>query len=106
MRDAPALDILRGALREGARLRVFDPAAMETSRPALGDERVAWCADAYDAAQGADLLVIFTEWNQFRNLDLDRLKSLLAAPRVVDCRNIYDPQRMRAAGFEYLGVGR
>jgi UDPglucose 6-dehydrogenase len=106
VRDSPALDILGEALQAGARLRVFDPAAMETSRPALGEERVTWCADAYDAARGADLLVIFTEWNQFRNLDLDRIKSLLAAPRIVDCRNIYDPQRMRAAGFEYLCVGR
>jgi len=106
VRDSPALDILREVLQEGASLRVFDPAAMETSRPTLGEERVTWCADAYDAAQGADLLVIFTEWNQFRNLDLDRIKSLLAAPRIMDCRNIYDPQRMRAAGFEYLCVGR
>ncbi len=106
VRDSPALDILKGALRDGARVRVFDPAAMETSRPVLGDERVAWCKDAYDAAQGADLLVIFTEWNEFRKLDLDRLKSVLAAPRIVDCRNVYDPEQMRAAGFEYLCVGR
>jgi UDPglucose 6-dehydrogenase len=106
VRDSPALDILREAQRTGARLRVFDPAAMETSRPVLGDAGVAWCTDAYDAAAGADLLVLFTEWNQFRNLDLERLKGLLAAPRVVDCRNVYEPQRMRAAGFEYLCVGR
>jgi UDPglucose 6-dehydrogenase len=106
VRDSPAIDILQSALRDGASLRVFDPAAMETSRAELGDERVAWCKDAYDAAQGADLLVIFTEWNQFRKLDLERLKGLLAAPRIVDCRNIYDPQQMRAAGFEYLCVGR
>jgi len=106
VRDSPALDILRQVLLAGANLRVFDPAAMATSRSALGEERVAWCADAYDAARGADLLVIFTEWNQFRKLDLDRLKGLMAAPRILDCRNIYDPQRMRAAGFEYLGVGR
>ena len=72
----------------------------------LGDEGVTWCAGAYDAAAGADLLVFFTEWNQFRALDLDRLKGLLAAPRVVDCRNMYEPRRMRAAGFEYLCVGR
>ena len=106
VRDSPALEILAEVLREGARVRVFDPAAMETSRPVLGSDGVVWCQDAYDAAQGADLLVIFTEWNQFRKLDLERLKSLLAAPRIVDCRNIYDPQQMRAAGFEYLCVGR
>ncbi|HEY5999166.1 MAG TPA: UDP-glucose/GDP-mannose dehydrogenase family protein [bacterium] len=106
VRDSPALDILLEAQRAGARLRVFDPAAMETSRPVLGERGVTWCADAYEAAAGADLLVLFTEWNQFRNLDLDRLKELLAAPRIVDCRNIYDPKRMRAAGFEYLSVGR
>jgi UDPglucose 6-dehydrogenase len=106
VRDSPALEILVEAQRGGARLRVYDPAAMETSRPVLGDAGVSWCADAYDAATGADLLVLFTEWNQFRNLDLERLRSLLAAPRFVDCRNVYDPQRMRAAGFEYLSVGR
>jgi UDPglucose 6-dehydrogenase len=106
VRDSPALDILRKALDEGARLRVFDPAAMTTARPSLGEERVAWCADAYDAAEGAELLVLFTEWNEFRKLDLERLKGLLAAPRIVDCRNIYDPRRMREAGFEYLCVGR
>ena len=106
VRDSPALDILSEARRAGARLRVFDPAAMETSRPVLGEAGVAWCTDAYDAAAGADLLVFFTEWNQFRNLDLERLKGLLAAPRIVDCRNMYEPQRMHAAGFEYLCVGR
>jgi len=106
VRDSPALDILGEVLKEGARLRVFDPAAMTTARPVLGEERVTWCADAYDAAQGADLLVFFTEWNEFRKLDLGRLKGLLAAPRVVDCRNMYDPRQMREAGFEYLCVGR
>jgi UDPglucose 6-dehydrogenase len=106
IRDSPALDILGEAQRAGALLRVYDPAAMETSRPVLGERGVTWCADAYDAAAGADLLVFFTEWNQFRSLDLERLRGLLAAPRIVDCRNIYDPQRMRAAGFEYLSVGR
>jgi len=106
VRDSPAIDILRVAQREGARLRVFDPAAMETSRPLLGEDRVAWCQDAYDAAAGADLLVLFTEWNQFRKLDLEKLKGLLTAPRILDCRNVYDPQQMRAAGFEYLCVGR
>jgi UDPglucose 6-dehydrogenase len=106
VRDSPAIDILLETLRAGARVRVYDPAAMETSRPLLGEERVTWCHDAYDAAAGADLLVIFTEWNQFRKLDLERLRTLLASPRIVDCRNIYDPQQMRAAGFEYLCVGR
>jgi len=106
VRDSPALDILGEAQRAGALLRVYDPAAMETSRPVLGERGVTWCADAYDAAAGADLLVFFTEWNQFRSLDLERLRGLLAAPRIVDCRNIYDPQRMRSAGFEYLCVGR
>jgi UDPglucose 6-dehydrogenase len=106
VRDSPALDILREVLKDGARLRVFDPAAMGTARPVLGEERVTWCTDAYDAAQGADLLVFFTEWNEFRQLDLERLKGLLVAPRIVDCRNIYDPRRMREAGFEYLCVGR
>ena len=106
IRESPAVDICRRLLDEGARLRVYDPAAMEYAREILGDDRVHYASGTYDAIDGGDLLVIFTEWNQFRSLDLERLKSLLSSPRVVDCRNICDPAAMKAAGFQYLCIGR
>jgi UDPglucose 6-dehydrogenase len=106
IRESPAIDIIRMILAAGGKLRVYDPAAMENTRAVLGTEAVTYCEDVYHAADGSDLLVIFTEWNLFRKLDMERLKSLLSSPRMVDCRNIYDPQAMRTAGFEYLGVGR
>jgi UDPglucose 6-dehydrogenase len=106
IRESPALDIAVRLRDEGAVLRVFDPAALEPSREVLGEERVLYAGDPYEAAEGADLLVIFTEWNQFRILDMKRIKETLASPRIVDCRNIYDPKVMKEAGFEYLGVGR
>jgi len=103
-RDSPALRIIADLLHAGARVRAFDPVAMPEARQSLPG--IEYAEDAYDAAIGCDALVIATEWNQFRSLDLDRLKGLLAAPRFLDCRNVYDPQRMHAAGFEYLSVGR
>jgi UDPglucose 6-dehydrogenase len=105
MREAPALPILHGLAAGGARLRVFDPAAMENAREVL-PAKVTYCSDEYDAAAGADCLVILTEWNQFRSLDLDRLKKVLRRPLVVDLRNVYEPDKMREAGFEYDCVGR
>ncbi len=106
IRESPAIDICRRLLDEGADLRVYDPAAMDNAREVLGEERVHYSSDVYDAAEGCDLLVIFTEWNQFRKLDLQRLGDCLASPRVLDCRNIYEPEVMRRAGFEFLCVGR
>jgi len=106
IRESPAVDICRLLLDRGARLRVFDPAAMPFARTELGETGVYYATDMYDAAEGSDLLVLFTEWNQFRKLDLERMDSLLSAPRIIDCRNIYDPAVMRAAGFEYVSVGR
>jgi UDPglucose 6-dehydrogenase len=106
IRESPALTVLAKLHAEGATLRVFDPVAMENAREVLGEERVSYCSDAYDAAEGGDLLVIFTEWNQFRKLDLDRLRKALSVPKIVDCRNIYEPAFVRRAGFEYLCIGR
>jgi len=105
MREAAAIPILRALRAEGAALRVFDPAAMENAREMLPTD-VAYCADEYDAATGADCLVILTEWNQFRSLDLERLKATVRRPLVVDLRNVYEPEKMREAGFEYECVGR
>jgi UDPglucose 6-dehydrogenase len=92
-------------LRRGGRLRAYDPVGMEgASRVLKGD--VTFCSDAYDAAQGSHGLVIATEWNQFRNVDLDRMKQLLLNPLLVDLKNIYDPERLRERGFTYVGLGR
>jgi len=104
MRDAPAVDILQSLLGHGARVRAYDPAAMENAARVLPE--VTMCQNEYDACEGADALVIVTEWNQFRMLDLDRVKSLLRQPVVVDLRNVYEPEPMRAAGFKYSCVGR
>ena len=105
MREAAALPILHALAADGAAVRVFDPAAMDNARELL-PASIHYCADAYDAASGVDCLVILTEWNQFRSLDLDRLKAALRRPLVVDLRNVYEPERMHEAGFEYECVGR
>jgi len=105
LRESPAMAVLSGLLERGASVRVFDPAAMDL---VSGQDRsgVSYCKDEYDAADGADALVLATEWNQFRSLDLERLKELLNRPVVVDLRNVYEPAKMRSKGFEYTGVGR
>ena len=105
IRDAPAIDIARWLHERGAALRVYDPVAMSNAASALGDA-VNPCKSPYEACEGADALVLATEWNQFRMLDLDRVKILLRQPVIVDLRNVYDPERMRAAGFRYTCVGR
>jgi len=104
MRDAPAVDIIRGLLAQGARVKAFDPVAMEEARRLLPE--ITYCKDAYEACEGADVLVLVTEWNQFRMLDLERVKGLLASPVLVDLRNVYEPDSMRKAGFRYQSVGR
>jgi UDPglucose 6-dehydrogenase len=105
MRDAAAIPILHGLVKEGARIRAYDPAAMENAKEML-PASVVYCSEAYDVAQGCDCLLILTEWNQFRSLDLERLRSVLRRPLVVDLRNVYEPGKMREAGFEYESVGR
>ncbi len=104
IRESPALPVVEGLLAGGARVRAYDPEAMLACETLLPD--VTYCADAYDAAAGADALVILTEWNQFRALELERLKELLEQPLVIDLRNIYKPRQMAAAGFRYVSVGR
>jgi len=105
IRDAPALDIVRELAARGATVRAYDPVAMPKAAPSLPPE-VVLCKNAYEACEGADALVLVTEWNQFRMLDLDRVKALLRQPVVVDLRNVYDPGSMRAKGFDYTCVGR
>ncbi len=103
-RESPALFVLDGLLAGGARVRAFDPAAMDECRADY--PQVDFCTDAYEAADGADALVICTEWNEFRALELDRLQNQMRSPLIVDLRNIYEPERLAAAGFRYVSVGR
>lgn len=104
MRDAPSLTIVPALQAAGARVQAFDPEGRHEAEPLLPG--VDFRAGAYEAADGADGLVILTEWDQFRALDLTRLKSLLKSPLVVDLRNVYDPADMRRRGFDYTSVGR
>ena len=104
MREAPALAIVDALEGAGARVQAFDPRAMAQARPLLPN--VAFCEDVYSCAKGAAALVIVTEWDAFRALDLDRIKSELASPTVVDMRNIYRPEDMRRRGFAYVSIGR
>ncbi|MGF1630093.1 MAG: UDP-glucose dehydrogenase family protein [Kiloniellaceae bacterium] len=104
MRDAPSLDIVPALLAAGAKVRAFDPEGMEQANALLPG--VKWCQNAYEAMTGADAVTILTEWNEFRALDLDRMKSIMKAAVMVDLRNVYSPADMAAAGFRYSSVGR
>ena len=104
LRDAPALGIIPKLQAEGTEVLAYDPAGMEEARKLL--PTVTLCANAYEATAGADALVLMTEWNQFRNLDLERIKRSLKRPVFVDLRNVYEPARMTALGFRYSSVGR
>jgi UDPglucose 6-dehydrogenase len=105
MRESPAIPLVEGLLAAGARVQAHDPKAMETARAVFGD-RVNYTPDLYSALQGAEALVIVTEWLVYRNPDFSRIKSMLARPLVIDGRNLFDPARMAAQGFEYHGIGR
>jgi UDPglucose 6-dehydrogenase len=104
LREAPALKIINDLLEAGALVRVYDPAAMDMARRLLVG--VTFCEDEYEAAAKSEALVVVTEWNQFRSLDLNKLKSLMNKPSLVDLRNIYEPEDVRAAGFNYVSMGR
>ncbi len=106
IREAPSITLVSALLEEGARVQVFDPAAMEEFKKLFPEGKITYSQNAYDAAKGADLLVIVTEWNEFRNLDLVRIKSVMNGPRIVDLRNVFEPEKVRSLGFEYVGVGR
>jgi UDPglucose 6-dehydrogenase len=104
MRLAPSLDVIRPLLKEGARIKAYDPKAMEKAREYLPD--IEYCDSAYAAATGAEAVVICTEWDEFRKLDLEKLRSVLAHPIVIDGRNVFDPKKMAELGFEYKSIGR
>jgi UDPglucose 6-dehydrogenase len=104
MRDSPSLDILPALVECGAKVRAFDPEGIEEAKKLMPE--LDYCADAYATMQGADALVLITEWNEFRGLDLARVKQLLNRPLVIDLRNIYNPAEMRAVGLDYHSIGR
>jgi UDPglucose 6-dehydrogenase len=105
MREAPAVSIIEGLLAGGSAVRAYDPKAIAVARRMFG-ERVHFCRRSYEAVEGADALVVATEWNEFREPDFARVKSLMRHPAVFDGRNIYNPQVLRDMGFHYEGIGR
>ena len=104
IRDSPALDIIAALQARGAKIKAYDPVAMPVAQQILHD--VEYCADAYATCAGSDAMVLVTEWNQFRGLDLERVHSLLQTPVIVDLRNVYEPTTMQRLGFRYAAVGR
>jgi UDPglucose 6-dehydrogenase len=104
MRDSPSLDIIPALQEAGASIRAYDPEGMDEARSLLPG--VQWCESAYPTMEGADAVALLTEWNEFRGLDLERVKALLSSPVMVDLRNVYNPDEMIAAGFTYSCVGR
>ena len=104
MRDAKSVEIIQGLQAEGARVKVYDPVAMENARRIFND--VQFCQSSYEVAEGADALAVLTEWREFRQLNMARIKELMARPVIFDGRNIYDPERKRRLGFEYHSLGR
>ena len=104
MRDSPSLELLPALVSAGAEVRAFDPQGMDEAKLVI--DGVSWCEGVYDAIQGSELLVILTEWNEFRALDLKRVKEAMLKPVMVDLRNIYNPDEMAAAGFDYYCIGR
>ncbi len=105
MREAPSVYIIKELLKSGAKIRAYDPAAMEEARK-IFSRRITLCKDTYDAVKGADALIIVTEWNQFRNLDLKKIKRYLKGRFFFDLRNIYEPDKLIKMGFIYSSIGR
>jgi UDPglucose 6-dehydrogenase len=108
IREAPAIRLISALLNEGANLRLYDPQAMANMKELFPEDgqRIVYCPDAYRAAEGANALLFITEWEEFKTLDLKKLKSLMANPILIDGRNIFDPAALRALGFEYTCFGR
>jgi UDPglucose 6-dehydrogenase len=105
MRESPTIPLIEGLLAAGARVQSHDPKATDSARLIFGD-RVMYAADPYSAAHGADALLVMTEWLVYRNPDFERVRKLVRRPLLIDGRNLYDPERMAALGFEYHGIGR
>jgi UDPglucose 6-dehydrogenase len=106
IRESPAIRITQRLLEQQAQIQAYDPIAMNNAKSVLGETGIRYCTDAYAAACGADALLIGTEWNEFRNVDLEKVKSLMKAPILFDVRNIFEPLKIRSLGFQYFGMGR
>ncbi len=104
-RESPAMQIVGSLLQKQAKIMAYDPKAMDNARKILGD-KIAYARDEYEAANGADVLVILTEWQEFKNLDLAKIRVLMNTPKVIDLRNLLDPEVVKAQGFEYSRIGR
>ncbi len=106
MREAPSVDIVRALVQQGAHVRAYDPVARRTAQQALGDTPVTYCRDAYDVAAGCDAVVLVTDWNEFKSLDLAQFRAAMRRPVLIDGRNMFDPAEMQSHGFVYQGIGR
>ena len=104
IRESPAIEIIKNLLEKGANVKAFDPVAMKNAKKEL--KKITYCKKPMEAVEGADALIVATEWDEFRNPDFEKLKSLMKRPIIVDGRNIYKPKSMQEIGFEYIGVGR
>jgi len=104
MRDAPAIDIINILKNDGAIISAYDPVSMDSSKNILDD--IKYEEDAYKVAKDADLLIVVTDWNDFKEIDLEKVKKLMKNPTIIDTRNIYEPQKVKKLGFTYIGVGR
>jgi UDPglucose 6-dehydrogenase len=104
LREAPSLTVIPALLAKGAKVRVYDPVSMPKAKPLFSKAR--FCKDAYEAAQGADAVLLLTDWNEFKQIDFSKLKSLVRGAVVVDGRNMYDAQELAEKGFAYYGMGR
>jgi len=108
MRDSPSLDIVPSLIKKNCKLRLYDPEGMDEAKRCFKNysKHIKWCRDSYEACQKSDALVILTEWNQFRALDLIKLKKILNYPIIIDLRNIYNPKELSELGFDYYSIGR
>ena len=104
MREAPSIDIIEQLQQKGAKIKAYDPRAINKARAIL--HNVEYCQNPYQAAEGSDALIIVTEWDEFKKLNLLKIKELLKEPVIIDGRNIFDPSEMRRLGFTYQGIGR
>ena len=105
MREAPSVAIINGLLAQGTKVQAYDPQAERTARRIFGD-RVVYASRSYEALKGADALAVVTEWNEFREPDFARMRTLMRTPVIVDGRNLFSTEQMRAQGFIYLSIGR
>ncbi len=104
MREAPAVEMIQELQAQGARIKAYDPEAMSNAREMLND--VEYCTDAYEVARDADCLLLMTEWDEFKNMDMERIRDAMAHPTLMDARNVFDPQEMIRLGMEYRSIGR